>query len=226
MARPPGHGPGFETRRQAIIDEAAILFARQGYAATGIAEIGEAVSLGRGALYNYIGSKEQLLIEIQDRVLSPLLRAGRAAESLDEPPLVRLRLVSESLLAIIFRRLDHIWVYEHDYRYLTGENHAKVVAQRHEFEGIVRRLIQSAMDESDLAAADAQLCMLQFLNMHNYTYQWARPGGSREASDLAEAYCATLFRGFGATSSALDGVESRAAHLLADESLQRMLTVR
>ncbi|RYF44809.1 MAG: TetR/AcrR family transcriptional regulator, partial [Comamonadaceae bacterium] len=51
MARPPGHGPSYEVKRQEIIDLAAGLFAKKGYAATGIVEIGEAVGLAKGALY-------------------------------------------------------------------------------------------------------------------------------------------------------------------------------
>ncbi|WP_030621990.1 TetR/AcrR family transcriptional regulator, partial [Streptomyces fulvoviolaceus] len=68
MPRPPGHGPDFEVRRQKIIDTAAELFARQGYAATSVNDLGRAVGLAKGALYYYIGSKENLLIEIQSRV--------------------------------------------------------------------------------------------------------------------------------------------------------------
>ncbi|MCX5374866.1 TetR/AcrR family transcriptional regulator, partial [Streptomyces sp. NBC_00103] len=45
MPRPPGHGPGFEVRRQKIIDIAASLFAQQGYAATSINDLGRAVGL-------------------------------------------------------------------------------------------------------------------------------------------------------------------------------------
>lgn len=56
MARPPGHGAGYEPRREEIIDRAAVLFAEKGYAATGVNEICEAVGLGKGALYYYIGS--------------------------------------------------------------------------------------------------------------------------------------------------------------------------
>lgn len=220
MARPPGHGEGFEARRQEIIDVAAALFARRGYAATGIAEIGGAVSLGKGALYNYIGSKEQLLVEIQDRVLSPLLRAARTIEGLDEEPLVRLRLLSGSLLGMIFRRLDDIWVYEHDYRYLTGDNLAKVVAQRHEFEGIVRRLVEGAMRSGALEPGDAHMVMLQFLNLHNHTYQWARPAGGRGPDELASIYCSTLFRGLGCTVSMQD-IEDRAQELLRDGDFRR-----
>ncbi|MEV0738756.1 TetR/AcrR family transcriptional regulator [Streptomyces sp. NPDC050549] len=50
MPRSPGHGPDFETRRQEIIDKAAALFVKKGYAATGIAEVGDVAGLGRGAL--------------------------------------------------------------------------------------------------------------------------------------------------------------------------------
>src|SRR5215217_5415947 len=98
MPRPPGHGSAFEPRRREIIDTAAELFARRGYAATGITEICEAVGLARGALYYYIGSKEQLLVEIQSTVLMPLLASARELVALDVAPVVRLRLVSELLL--------------------------------------------------------------------------------------------------------------------------------
>ncbi|MGH1553825.1 helix-turn-helix domain-containing protein [Streptomyces sp. L7] len=43
----------------------------RGYAATSIGDLGRAVGLAKGALYYYIGSKENLLIEIQSRVLRP-----------------------------------------------------------------------------------------------------------------------------------------------------------
>jgi AcrR family transcriptional regulator len=43
---------------------AAELFARQGYHATTVAEIGAAAGLGKGALYHHIGSKQQLLFAI------------------------------------------------------------------------------------------------------------------------------------------------------------------
>lgn len=36
---------------------------------------------------------------------------------------------------IIMHRLNHIWVYEHDYLQLSAVNRTKVVAQRHEVRG-------------------------------------------------------------------------------------------
>lgn len=211
MGRPPGHGPAYEIRRQEIIDEAARLFADKGYTGTGTAQLCEAVGLGKGALYHYIGSKEDLLVEIQDRVLTPLLdNARRIAALPGTEPLVRLRLLSEFLLDVIFARLDHIWVYEHDYRHVTGENRARLVRQRHEFESIVQRLLHEAMTQRVLRRVDLRLAMLQFLNLHNHTYQWAHatPVGWSPARLSAE-YCATLFLGLAAEPFQLTELEEK-----------------
>ncbi|MCT9084771.1 TetR/AcrR family transcriptional regulator [Streptomyces fulvoviolaceus] len=212
MPRPPGHGPDFEVRRQKIIDTAAELFARQGYAATSVNDLGRAVGLAKGALYYYIGSKENLLIEIQSRVMDPLLARARQIAALDAAPLLRLRLLSESLLTIILRRLDHIWVYEHDYRSLTpGEYLDTLLGQRAEFEELVRGLLIEAIEQGSFRAVEPHLATLQFLNLHNHTYQWVKPGGRWDATYLSREYCDTLLRGFGAPGVALPDVEQEAA---------------
>ncbi|MFC4499547.1 MULTISPECIES: TetR/AcrR family transcriptional regulator [Streptomyces] len=211
MPRPPGHGPDFEVRRQKIIDTAAELFARQGYAATSVNDLGRAVGLAKGALYYYIGSKENLLIEIQSRVMSPLLSRARQIAALEADPLLRLRLLSESLLTIIFHRLDHIWVYEHDYRSLSGDELATLLGQRSDFEHLITGLLTEAAGQSSLRVPEPRLATLQFLNLHNHTYQWVKPGGRWDPQYLAREYCATLFRGFGGTEADLGEAEERAA---------------
>ncbi|MEU6539116.1 TetR/AcrR family transcriptional regulator [Streptomyces sp. NPDC047000] len=210
MPRPPGHGPGFEVRRQKIIDIAASLFAQQGYAATSINDLGRAVGLAKGALYYYIGSKENLLVEIQSRVMGPLLARARQIADLDEEPLLRLRLLSESLLTIIFRRLDHIWVYEHDYRSLSGDELKTLLGQRSDFEELISGLLSEAMAQNVFRQISPRLATLQFLNLHNHTYQWVRPEGQWDAPFLSREYCATLFRGFGAPDHVLPRVEEQA----------------
>ncbi len=72
--------PKWQVRRDAIIDTSAPLFARRGYHATGISELCEANDLGKGALYHYIGSKEELLAAIHDQVMDEVM-ARRASAS-------------------------------------------------------------------------------------------------------------------------------------------------
>ena len=223
MPRPPGHGPGYEIKRQEIIDLAADLFARKGYAGTSITDLGSAAGLAKGALYYYIGSKENLLVEIQNRVLDPLLVAAGRIQALHEDPVLRLRLLSETLLDNILRRLDHVWVYEHDYRHLTGTNRSRLMRQRREFEQVVRSLLGEAMDAGAFRRMDPRLAMLQFLNLHNHTYQWAKPTGRWDAAYLSKEYCATLFAGFVADYD-LAGLESRLRRFRSQRNNDQFLT--
>ncbi|MEW2397245.1 helix-turn-helix domain-containing protein [Streptomyces sp. NPDC046862] len=62
-----GSRPDYEIRRQKVIDTAARLFARKGYAATSVNDPSQAAGLAKGALYYSVGFKENLLIEIQGR---------------------------------------------------------------------------------------------------------------------------------------------------------------
>jgi AcrR family transcriptional regulator len=215
MPRPQGHRPGYEIKRQEIIDKAAELFARQGYAATGIAEIVEVTGVARGALYYYIGSKENLLVEIQNRVMRPLLAAVRRIAALDEDPVLRLRMVSQTLLENILARLDHVWVYEHDYRTLRGANRSRLLRQRREFENIVQDLLIAAMDDGSFRKLDPRLAMLQFLNIHNHTYQWVDPEGEWDAEFLSREYCATLISGFRSPTYETGDLEDRVREFLA-----------
>src|SRR3569623_3271010 len=73
-------GANWEARREAIVDTSARIFAQGGYHGTGIAELCEANDLGKGALYHYIGSKEELLVAITDLVMGEVLGGvGRVA---------------------------------------------------------------------------------------------------------------------------------------------------
>lgn len=65
---------------------AADLFATRGYRAVGVAEIGDAVGLGRGALYYHIGSKEDLLFSIVVRYIEDLvISGGDTLETVPDP---------------------------------------------------------------------------------------------------------------------------------------------
>jgi AcrR family transcriptional regulator len=126
-----------ELRRQAIIDTSAYVFAQRGYHATGVMELCAANDLGKGALYYYIGSKEQLLAAIHDRVMDEVMvGADRVAEA-GGPPAEQLARLGEELLDVIHRYPDHVWVFLHEFPALTGERAEQFRRRRREYEGRV-----------------------------------------------------------------------------------------
>ena len=77
----------WHVRREAIIDLSANVFAQRGYHATSTIELCEANQLGKGALYYYIGSKEELLAAIHDRVMDEvMLGADRVRSPVERHP--------------------------------------------------------------------------------------------------------------------------------------------
>src|SRR3954466_12721032 len=93
--------PKWQARREAIIDTSARVFARRGYHATGLTELCAANDLGKGALYHYIGSKEELLGAIHDRVMDEVMQgADRVAEAGGSPS-TQLAMLGDELLDVI-----------------------------------------------------------------------------------------------------------------------------
>jgi AcrR family transcriptional regulator len=191
----PANSSQFVARRNEIIDLSARLFAANGYAATGIREIGDAAELARGALYYYIDSKESLLSEIHNRVMDPLLGQARRIVALNASATARLRLISEVLLTQIIEHPDHVWVFLHEYRSLTGERHSTFKRKRDEFEKLIFDVLTVGVEAKEFLIADVRLTMLAFLGMHNYTYQWAHGSSGLDPAKLSRLYCDTFFRG-------------------------------
>src|SRR5436309_5120432 len=132
--------PKWEARRQAIVDTSAHLFARNGYHATGITELCAANDLGKGALYHYIGSKEELLVAIHDRVMDEVMAgAERVAES-GGSPAAQLAMLGDELLDVIRRYPDHVWVFLHEFHALTGERTDQFRDRRREYERLVENI--------------------------------------------------------------------------------------
>ena len=191
--------PRWQARRETIIDTSARLFARQGYHATGLNELCDANDLGKGALYHYIGSKEGLLAAIHDRVMDEVMRgADRVAEAGGSPS-AQLAMLGDELLDVIHRYPDHVWVFLHEFRALTGERAATFRERRQEYERRVEGVLRAGVESGEFRDLDPWLTARAWLGMHNYTYLWLRPGQRLTARDVAKPFAEIFVRGIQGT---------------------------
>jgi AcrR family transcriptional regulator len=182
-------------RRNQIVDTAARLFASQGYDATGVAELGEAVGLGRGALYYYIRSKENLLALIHDRVIVELLAAGEETVALGTSASDRLRVLGHRLVNIIASHPDHVWVFLHEFRSLQGQAAEDFRTSRRAFERAIERILIDGVDTGEFQIANTRLAALGWLGLHNYVYIWHHAGGPFTPDLIAENFADIFIRG-------------------------------
>jgi AcrR family transcriptional regulator len=190
----PRRSAKWQARRQAIVDTSARVFARRGYHATGITELCAANGLGKGALYHYIGSKEELLAAIHDRVMDEvMLGADRVAEAGGSSS-AQLAMLGDELLDVIHRYPDHVWVFLHEFPALTDVRAEQFRRRRRAYERRVEAVLQAGIDSGEFREVDPRLTALAWLGMHNYTYLWLKAGGRLSARDVAKPF-AEIFIG-------------------------------
>ena len=98
-----GKSAKWQARRHEIVDASAKVFAERGYHATSTTELCEANGIGKGALYYYIGSKEELLAAIHDRVMDEVMLGADRMSLAGGTPTEQLAMLGEELLDVIFR---------------------------------------------------------------------------------------------------------------------------
>jgi TetR/AcrR family transcriptional regulator, cholesterol catabolism regulator len=187
--------PKWQARRDAIVDTSAHVFAQRGYHATGLTELCEANGLGKGALYHYIRSKEDLLAAIHDRVMDEVMAGADRVATAGGTPSAQLGMLGDELLDVIHRYPDHVWVFLHEFPALTGERAEKFRVRRRDYERRVETVLRAGIESGEFRDVDARLTALAWLGMHNYTYLWLKPGGRRSARDVAQRFAELFIRG-------------------------------
>ena len=187
--------PRWQARREAIIDTSARLFASRGYHATGISELCDANDLGKGALYHYIGSKEELLAAIHDRVMDEVMRGADRVAAAGGSPSQQLAMLGDELLDVIHRYPDHVWVFLHEFPALTGDRAAQFRDRRGEYERRVEGVLHAGVESGEFRDLDPWLTARAWLGMHNYTYLWLKAGGRLTARDVAKPFADIFMRG-------------------------------
>jgi TetR/AcrR family transcriptional regulator, cholesterol catabolism regulator len=191
----PRRSQRWRARREAIIDTSARVFARRGYHATGIIELCAANDLGKGAFYHYIGSKEELLAAIHDRVMDEVLASAERVTTAGGSPSEQLAMLGDELLDIIARYPDHVWVFLHEFPALTDERAEQFRERRRAYEEQVEAVLRAGILTGEFRDVDPRLTALAWLGMHNYTYLWLKAGGPLSAHEVATRFSDIFVRG-------------------------------
>jgi AcrR family transcriptional regulator len=94
--------------REAILDAAQKLFARFGYKKTAVDEIAKEAGIGKGTVYLYFRSKEEIALAVVDKVNGAIQNRIREIARQSAPPEVKLR---KMLVARVMIRFDGIQGY-------------------------------------------------------------------------------------------------------------------
>jgi AcrR family transcriptional regulator len=166
-------GSAGESTHDRILRVAAEIFARKGYHGTGVAELGTAAGLKRGALYYHIRSKEDLLYDLSRRHVEEALERGRAVVDRELPPVAKFRALAREHVRTIAARSDEVTVVIREMGALTGKRARQLAELRDEYENLFARVLQEGAERGVFRSAD-RITVLGVLGMFNWTHVWLR----------------------------------------------------
>ncbi|MGI8712531.1 MAG: TetR/AcrR family transcriptional regulator, partial [Solirubrobacteraceae bacterium] len=101
----------YDRRQEAVVRQAAKVFAKRGYDQTTMQELAATMGLATGALYHYFGAKEQLLTAVCDQLMEPLLAQSRELAERELPPRQQLRMLVRRWVGDVVVPRDHTLVF-------------------------------------------------------------------------------------------------------------------
>lgn len=191
MAR--GRAATYDDQRGLILQRAAELFARSGYAATSMNAVAEACGFSKPTLYHYFRDKDALLASICDEHVLRL--HAMASEVLAEavPPAGKLRELIHRILEEYADAQHAHRVLTEDVRFLGPEDQARILGREREVVAAFAQVVGAIRPDLQAAALSKPLTMLLF-GMINWMFTWLRPGGELDHATMAPIV-ADLFLG-------------------------------
>jgi AcrR family transcriptional regulator len=197
----PPRGTLNEARFDEILEAAADVFFEKGYKTATIQEIAtRAGLLNKGSLYYYIESKEDLLFALADRAHADAWRVHEECQATLAESDARTRLCH-----FIELRLENLeqadprrFLIEEEFRQLSPERVALVMAQRHKFHELLGGILKQGIAEGIFDPnMDVSVVVNSMLLLLNTTHRWYRPSGRVGTRELIDWYKTFILRGVG-----------------------------
>ena len=179
------------TRRRAIEDVASDLFRSNGYAATSVRDIARALSIQGPSLYAHVASKEDVLWSIVNRAALRFEAAEEAAEQqaaerAPGDPVEAVAAIVRAHVAVITADVGEASVFVHEWRALSPERRAAVLARRDAYEARLRRHIADGISIGVFGLTDPAIAATVVLTALNGVATWYDPDGRLPAERVAD----------------------------------------
>ena len=179
-----------------LLDTAAELFWREGYAATTTREIAAALNIQQASLYYHIASKEDLLHQLCVSSIQAFLDRIPAALDGVTPPLERIRILTHAHVSTLLSRQERNATMLTELRSLSPRHRVEVVELRDRYMNIVRNALQDGREAGVIRGDIPSMYQtLALLNLLNWSCLWFRKGQALSAEPLGELFVDIFLNG-------------------------------
>ncbi len=178
--------------REKILDAAAKIFGENGYHATSMQDIAEAVQLKKGSLYHHVSSKQEILFTLLEQALDLLIERIEEVSLQDLSPEIKLKQAMKVYLNILTENKELSSVLLLEQRSLNSQYQIAHIPHRDQFEKIWRGIISEGLTAGQFNSTDPAQATRYLLGTLNWTITWYNPDGPLTSAEIAGQY-ANLF---------------------------------
>jgi len=182
-------------RRDEILAQALRLFAQQGFHATSVRDLAEAVGMSKAGLYSSFASKESLLEAIFYTIIDGMLERLRQTVASDAGPAEKLRQAIISQVVGTAEHIQEMTIYYQERRYLSGPAAERVAAKRRAYEDLLEAIIVEGQTAGVFRLVDVKMSAFGIAGMCAWTYRWFRPDGRLSAQEIGSHYADLILSG-------------------------------
>ena len=164
-----------DTGRARILDEAAALFLQQGYDATSLRHIADAVGMKAGSIYYHFASKDELLTEILRRGIAVMDTAFDEAErsTTRRSPIVRVEAHVRAHLAALFENGPYTAAHVMTFRTAPDAVRAEIVPVRDAYEARWTEMLRRLQADGKIPPnVDVNVARLILFGAMNSSVDW------------------------------------------------------
>jgi AcrR family transcriptional regulator len=194
-------GAAYLERRGEILAAAKEIFRRNGYRATALTQVAEALAMDRASLYYYVGSKEELFHEIVGEAVEANAQTAERIAAGEGTPPEKLRALVVGLMQSYADTYPFLYFYiQEDLGHPGAKKTAwsrKMAKFNKRYENAVTAIIQEGVDDGTFATeAEAWLVSYGVLGMLAWSNRWFNPNTSPvSAAEIGQRFADTLLSG-------------------------------
>lgn len=178
---------GDDRRTQEIYRQSAEVIHRQGFDATSMGDIAEAVDLTKGGLYYYIKGKQALLYAIMNEALKLLESDVVEPAARESDPERRLAVLVSSHVRLVMQETALMTILASEREALDEKHRAKLAERKNDYPGMLRDCIERILArQSSAPRVDAAVAANSLLGMIHWVVRWHRTESRMDEEELVE----------------------------------------
>lgn len=174
------------SKKDLILQKAAIMFREKGFAATSMRDLAESVGIEAASLYNHIRSKNEILEAICFDVANRFNTNIDSIESSDQPSIRKIESLLRFHIKQMIEKYEEVYVTDREWKHLEDPFLSNIRSQRRNYRKRFAGIIEEGIGRSEVKKIDAATAVLVMLHAVSGIESWHRSRAKINADELEE----------------------------------------